>query len=294
MGSSPRAGTTLLAEAMATCFRIDNAVEHESFICTDEPPNGNCMLTKQPGEIGAVGLPLRLNPDLYVVCLMRDPRDAVVSFHGTRPDVYWCSLKYWKLFVRKYRKLIRHDRFVVIRYEDFVNKPNTIQDELMRRIPFLEKLHDFSQYHLYSRAGKSSQKAMRGVRAIAPASVGVWKKHLPRIKEQMKTHGDISGDLIEFGYEPDREWLSSLKDVEPGRFVTHTDGFFTWRFILRRKTSGLREAVNILIRRTGLDPIRVFGPQGQISAGLGRVVVFPRRILARGRRVIRKLISSGS
>jgi hypothetical protein len=135
---------------------------------------------------------------------------------------------------------------------------------------------------------------MGGVRAIAPASVGVWKEHLPRIKAQIETHRDISGDLIEFGYEPDRKWLSSLKDVEPGHFVTHTGEFFTWRFILRRTTSSLREAVNILIRRAGLDPVRVLAPPRKAFAVLGRVVVFPMRILARGRRVVRNLISSGS
>ncbi|MCK5644246.1 MAG: sulfotransferase, partial [Gammaproteobacteria bacterium] len=130
VGSGPRTGTTLLVEVMATCFHIDHSCEHESPICTDQPKEGNCFLTKKPGDFASVGLPLLLNPQLYVVCMIRDPRDSIVSFHGSRPGVYWTGLKKWKLFVKKYDKLAKHPRFVPVKYEDLVSDPDGIQKQL--------------------------------------------------------------------------------------------------------------------------------------------------------------------
>ena len=50
IGSGPRTGTTLLAEAMTACFDIDQYVEHEARIFKDEPLKGNIFLTKYPSD----------------------------------------------------------------------------------------------------------------------------------------------------------------------------------------------------------------------------------------------------
>ena len=53
------------------------------------------------------------------------------------------------------------------------------------------------------------------MRPIAPTSVGKWRDNLPRIKAQQLTHGSLTPDLIECGYETSAEWERVLDDVEP-------------------------------------------------------------------------------
>lgn len=260
IGSGPRTGTTLLAEVMATCFYIDHFCEHESSICTDEPKYGNCLLTKQPGEIEAVRLPLLLNKDLYVVCIIRDPRDSVVSFHGARPGVYWTGLRWWKLFCQTYDNLAKNPRFIPIKYEEFVSDPDRVQQKLMDKIPFLEKKHGFSEYHLVAKPSESSLKAMRNLRPIEPVGIGNWKKHLPRIKQQIALHGSISDELIKFGYEKDKQWEMLLEGVEQGKFKTSRPEFIRFKDTLMIRINTSIEVANIIVRKLGLDPVSILWP----------------------------------
>ncbi|NTV94740.1 MAG: sulfotransferase domain-containing protein [Thiobacillus sp.] len=252
VGSGPRTGTTLLAEAMAACFRIDHACEHESSIDTKEPRQGNCLLTKQPGEIAAVRLPLLLNKDLYVICVIRDPRDTIVSFHGTNRETYWVGLRYWRLFTDEYRRLAGHRRFIAIRYEDLASRPDEVQQELMRRLPFLEKQHDFSAFHRVARPSTKSLEALRELRPIQPSGVGNWKNHLPRIKQQIAIHGPISAGLIEFGYEPDASWEACLTDVAAEQFESVLPEHFSAKSLRRQRHHVRKEVVRILLRYLGL------------------------------------------
>jgi len=257
IGSGPRTGTTLLAEVMHTCFKIDHHCEHEAPICTDEPKEGNIFLTKQPGEMSAVRWPLRLNQDLYVICIIRDPRDSIVSFHGSKPGIYWTGLRYWRQFTRLFPDLSKHPRFIHFRYEDFVHDPDAIQNLIKERIPFLEETHKFSDYHLVAKPSEDSLKALRSVRQINPVGLGTWKKHLPRVKQQIQIHGDITQDLIDFGYEIDSGWAEELVDVEAEIFKTHLPE--TWRLIdtYRRKRNQITEVFNIIVRKIGLSPGKI-------------------------------------
>ncbi|MDD5367064.1 MAG: sulfotransferase [Gallionellaceae bacterium] len=267
VGSGPRTGTTLLAEAMAACFRIDHVCEHESSICTRLPPAGNCLLTKDPGEAGAVRLPLLLNKDLYVVCIIRDPRDTVVSFHGSDSQSYWAGLRFWKRFGADFDRLTAHRRFIHIRYEDLVTDPDKVQDEIMKRIPFLEKIHNFSAYHRVARPSRKSLEALKELRPIEAKGIGNWKDHLPRIKQQIALHGPISADLVKFGYEPDAAWESCLADVEAGDFVSSRPEFFSPRGLHKLRSRERREVMNILIRALGLGR---FITEEQANPGKGR------------------------
>jgi len=248
IGSGPRTGTTLLAEVMHTCFNIDNHCEHEASIFTNEPKSGNIFLTKQPGEILAVKWPLRLNPNLYIICIIRDPRDTVVSSHGRQPDVYWTGLRYWKQFVKLHPRLSMHPRFISFHYEDFVSYPDKIQAKIMDAIPSLEKTHKFSEYHLYARPSSKSLNALKSIRPISPSGVGVWIRHLARIKEQITIHGSISDELIQHGYENDYNWEKCLVDVDFTRFKQNRPQFIRLRDRLEHQSHQLLEVLNILLR----------------------------------------------
>lgn len=272
IGSGPRTGTTLLTEVMHTCFEIDHHCEHEASICTDEPLVGNIFLTKQPGEMAAVKWPLKLNKNLYVICIIRDPRDSIVSKHGLKPDIYWTGLSYWKQFIKIFPKLFIHPRFVYFKYEDFVTDPDLIQKKIKDRIPFLKETYKFSEYHLHAKPSEDSIKALKSVRPITPAGIGRWKRHLPRVKSQIEIHGDISSDLILHGYESTTAWLKCLEDVQSISFDQKIPQFFRRVDRWRRKKRELIEVFNIFVRRFGLDPVCVKRPFQLFFSSLRKIL----------------------
>ncbi len=108
---------------------------------------------------------------------------------------------------------MQHPRFLVVRYEELVADPDSVQQSLMEKMPFLERLHDFSSFHAVARSSDESLKALRGVRPISKDNIGAWRRHLPRVAAQMQLHGPITQDLIDLGYEPDDRWLQELAGV---------------------------------------------------------------------------------
>lgn len=242
IGSSPRSGTTLLAEAMHTCFAVDAHCFHEASIAEPSPIRFGTYLSKQPGELLSVRLPLAVDPSLLVICVVRDPRDVCVSRHGTAPNVYWCSMRYWHLFLRQRRWLLRHPRVHCIRYEDLVRHPDAIQESIGRFAPFLRPTHRFSEYHTVCSASSDSSLALRGVRPITEGSIGTWQHDLPRIKHQLALHGSISRSLIEFGYEMDCEWELRLLGVAETPLRSKLPEFFDARYLWNRRWRGILAA----------------------------------------------------
>ena len=211
---SPRSGTTLLHEAMVTCFRVDQHYDHEIRFNLVSADDGQLLLTKRPKDI--MYMPAVIDdPELYVIYVMRDPRDVIVSRHGKNKDRYYSNIRLWRE-MHAYALSIRgHVRFLQVRYEEFVADPDAIQDVIAAKFSWLEKLHNFSSYHEHARVSEKSKLAMHGVRPIAATSVGVWREHLGRIKGQQQIHGSLTPDLIANDYEPDDAWEGVLDSVEP-------------------------------------------------------------------------------
>jgi len=257
VGSGPRTGTTLLAEAMVACFRIDHHTKHETRIFAAPPEEGEIYLTKAPQDILVVRPLLRADPSLYVLCMIRDPRDAIVSEHKGAPGRYYAGLRYWNAYIPYWRRVRDHPRFVTIRYEEFVARPDDVQRRLEKAMPFLGREAEFSRYHEVAEPSGTSTKALRGVRPIAPTSVGRWRDHLSRIAGQLQLHGPITRDLIEFGYEEDDSWLELLEGVEPDMSPSHWPEHFAEKEIRERRAGIWKEIVKIGIRRLGFDPSRI-------------------------------------
>lgn len=252
----PRTGTTLLAEAMRVCFDIDAYEEHESGMFREPPPGARVYLTKHPAEILRVGPRLRTDSDFNVVYLLRDPRDTITSRHGHAPDQYWAGLRYWKEFTPEGRALRDLPRFTTVRYEDFTRNPDQTQQLLLDALPFLNVVAPFSRYHEVAVPSEDSLKALKSVRPIAPSSVGAWREHLPRVAGQIRIHGSISDDLIEYGYEDDSEWETLLEGVEPDLSPSfHREHFSDWR-LKNLRQSRYRLAAKALTRRYGLANAR--------------------------------------
>ena len=205
VGCSPRSGTTLMKELIINCFDVDLYDEGESSIFCLPKYKANIYVTKYPGDIQRIDYILDRMKDLYVICMLRDPRDIIVSVHWQDQNKFWCGLKYWKKWTPYIDKLIYHPRFILVYYEKLVNQPNTVQKEINNKLSFLNQKIPFTEFHRYLQPTKDIQ-ALSGIRAINNASISNWKKHIPRIKGQIKLHGSISDDLIKYGYEKDNDW----------------------------------------------------------------------------------------
>lgn len=227
VGCGPRTGTTLMAEMMSACFEIDLYPKHESSIYTRPTRPAKIFLTKRPRDILVVEPMLRLISNLHVIYMLRDPRDMVVSKHKKDPDRYWASLRYWRTYTIYGRKLQNHPRFLSVRYEDLVTKADEVQAYISKKIPFLTKRAPFSRYHEIAQPDSDSLAALKGMRPVSATSIGNWRNHLPRIAGQLQNHGDISQELIEYGYEQDDSWLQELEGVTPDFSDSHWPEYFT-------------------------------------------------------------------
>jgi hypothetical protein len=235
---------------MVACFDIDAYSEHESSIAHPAPPGCRVYLTKRPGEILSVLWPLAVDPDLYVICCIRDPRDSIVSRHEKRPNAYWCGLRFWKHFAQHHASLARCSQVLFVRYEDFVRDPDATQCRIATFLPFLARRHCFSEFHQIANPSKGSLRALRGIRQIDTTAIGRWRDHLPRIKQQVLMHGGIGASLVEHGYEPDTSWERLLDAVEPGNFETAVDEQFKLRYQMQRRVRGMIAAGRAILRQS--------------------------------------------
>ena len=211
---SPRSGTTLLHEAMVTCFKVDKHYDHEVRFNLVTANDGAIVITKRPKD--TMYMPEVIDdPELYVLYVMRDPRDVIVSRHGKNKDMYYSNIRLFRDLHGYAKTIANHERFLQVGYEEFVNRPDDVQQQIVNKFPWLETRYKFSEYHLHAEVSEKSKLAMNDVRPIAPTSVGKWRDNLPRIKAQQLTHGSLTPDLIECGYETSDEWERVLDGVEP-------------------------------------------------------------------------------
>lgn len=98
--------------------------------------------------------------NLYVIYMVGDPRDMIVSKHAIDLDRYWASLTHWKTYTSYGRRLQSHPRFITVSYEDLVPQLGQIQDYLMKRMPFLIKKASFNTYHEIAQPSKDSMMAL--------------------------------------------------------------------------------------------------------------------------------------
>jgi hypothetical protein len=199
---------------MNSCFDIDGYSAHELSIFRRPDPQVGLLVTKCPTEAEDVIPVLKHDSNLWVICMMRDPRDVVVSRHGKRPDIYWTNLRLWKKAVDAALEESATDhRYILVRYEDLVTDPDSTQKYLEEHLPFLQHKVDFSQFHEIAKPSKDSVDAMRGVRPISSKSIGSWRQHKARLVAQIDLHGDIDSYLKKLGYENDEKWKQELTGI---------------------------------------------------------------------------------
>lgn len=215
-GCAPRSGTTLMMELFRQCFEIEAFGRHEISVFVKPRPEPPLYCSKRPQDILIVPPLLRYDENLWIVFMLRDPRDVIVSQHRLRPGTYWCHLGLWKRRYEIARELWSHPRFSVVRYEDLAERPDEVQRELQERMPFLRMRQRFSEWGR-DRVSEASERALGGVRPVSKESIGSWRSRKGRVRAQLERHGPIERELIALGYEADAAWLKDLEGVEPDR-----------------------------------------------------------------------------
>jgi len=221
-----RSGTTLMQALFGTCFDIDGVTTKEIHLWHRWPAGERIVMTKRPGDEVMAPLVLPLDPNLWFVFMLRDPRDVVVSEHGREPGKYWSNLRVWRQAIIVLERMKDHPRF------------DAVQRALAARMAFLQPVIPFSQYHDHTSQAVSQSgqfnRAMRGIRPVTSESVGAWRAHLPRVKTQLAIHGDVGDALITLGYEKDEAWRAMLAAVEPDAQVSVVpDRLSAWRRLQR-------------------------------------------------------------
>lgn len=248
-----RSGTTLMLALMATCFDIDGAVARETRLWRAPMRGCRVVLTKQPQDERLALFLARFDPRLHVIYMLRDPREVIVSVHGTDPDRYWSNLRAWRDSIRLAERYFDHPRVHVVRYDQLMREPDGVQRGLAAAMPFLKITLPFSRFHEHGEmADPQWHAAMGSIRRLSPDTLGSWRNNLPRLKAQLALHGDISEGLTRLGFEQDKSWLALLDPIEPDPTPSRTSEQDTLR---RRFDHGWRDTVGAaayLLQRLGV------------------------------------------
>lgn len=213
VGSSPRTGTTLMVELLVSSYVIDGFAEHEMSIFETPSKEWKVFCSKLPGDLINIPVLLKFDSSLYVINMLRDPRDVIVSRHSKAPDKYWVHLGVWKHRIKIAKKLANHPRFLNVHYEELVLNPAKVQKQISAFLPFLEQKSSFTDFHLNASPSQQAEEALGGTRPINSNSVNNWLKHKPRVIAQIERYGSIDFDLQEFGYEKNSDWRHVLDGI---------------------------------------------------------------------------------
>jgi hypothetical protein len=224
-----RSGTTLLFEMLATCFEHDDHCEHEQsiFVPVQEQP-GTLFFSKKPSDITHIHKIFAADPELFVIYVRRDPRAVITSIHPTRSDVYYASFERWLRYERAVKPLLGQPRFHLVSYEQLVTEPDQVQAEIAAKFNFLKQQHLFSEFHEHANTSEKAQISLKGLRPISTSSLTAWQAHLPRIQFQLERYPELARTLVEYGYEPNDDWLKQLEGVraKPQTYGEKRPGFF--------------------------------------------------------------------
>lgn len=210
---APRSGTTLMQALMAASFAGITAPAGEVRLW-DRVPREGFVCTKNPNDTMLAPLVLPLDPSLHFIFMVRDPRDVVCSKHYSAPDLYFTNLRVWREQARVARRMKDHPRFHIVRYEDLVTKPDEVQAALAKAMNFLARSTPFSTYEGEGADDQVEVDALNGPRAVEASRLGAWRDHMGRVKQQIKIHGSIDQNLIDFSYEKNSGWMEELHYIE--------------------------------------------------------------------------------
>ena len=208
-----RSGTTLMNEMMRS-YKDVSVLAHEepALRCPYLMLTSKYVVTKYPEDCLKLSEIKATFGDPYIIFLLRDPRDVIVSRHYKNPNRYWVDFKKWKEAVEHYEQF-DSSRKVVVRYEELVDNPNMVQ-ELVANIVGLRIRYPFSEFYQHVKSKHPDIKALGGVRPVDSSNKFKYLnlENYARIKEQLIAHPDMSEWLIRYGYQESEVWEQQFQD----------------------------------------------------------------------------------
>ncbi len=206
-------------------FAFGGRSEHEASLFTAPAAGETPYLSKKPPDTIRIEQAFRADGEVFLIAMLRDPRAVVTSRHSSKPGVYFRSFRHWRECAQAIRRLETHPRCLVVRFEDLVAGPDTVQAVIERRLDALatkagdgyglERRARFSDYPEGVEPGERAHRSLSGVRPLDSSRIAAWRDHLPRVRAQLDAHPDMVSWLVEFGYEPDSAWTAQLDGVSP-------------------------------------------------------------------------------
>jgi hypothetical protein len=212
-----RSGTTLMMELLWYAYDFSGRCEHEAPLFRQIPEGERLFLTKKPPDTIRIEQAFRADEQLFAIAMVRDPRAMATSRHAKFPDVYFSGFGRWLEYQKAIERLAEHPRWLIVRYEDLLTHPQSVQAAIEARFPFLKRQRDFDRYPEGADVPDKAGVSLGGARKIDPSRAAAWREHLPRIKDQLEKHPAVAEKLIELGYEPDHSWQECLEGVTPQR-----------------------------------------------------------------------------
>lgn len=208
-----RSGTTLMMELMWQSYAFSGRHEHEISVFEPIPAGETLYLTKKPPDTRRIHGVFQADPNLYLIAMLRDPRAVITSRHESKPDVYFAGYLRWREYIDAIERLHDHPRFILIRYEDLLTDPDTVQTRISKQFPFLAEKRKFSVYPEGADVSDVAAQSLNGVRPFDTSRIDGWRAHLPRVNGQLRDHPNMPMDLILTGYEENDEWTKVLEGV---------------------------------------------------------------------------------
>ncbi len=238
----PRSGTSLLYNMISSSLSGYRFEQFEQYFVFRLHRLGN-WATKAPLDILHINQIDTLNINrkkLIILIMVRDIRDVISSRHPILPDEYFIGYDYsWWPQNNKFTKwqydapgvvaihwaiqdaIKQRSDVMLIRYEDLVSSPDTMQNEIAKKFGLLfqtkfSEYHKNPQKHAYRYEGKYTPKdpslVMEGQKS-STERVARWKQsqeQIQRVKQQFYECKELFDILEAYGYETSRDWHIEL------------------------------------------------------------------------------------
>lgn len=238
----PRSGTSLLYNMLTSAlpnFQFDSFENS----CLGYVDSYMDCISKRPLDIFDIHKLIALNiiqKKLYILVLIRDPRDILTSRHPRVPQDYFIGYNHsyrvdgpdgydpelvYPGFKDVYDaiealKMKAEIEVVFVRYEDLVRFPDRTQGELSSGLNTLLE-GSFSSFHrdkdklAYRYEGKTAaldQALVLEDKPVDESRAGKWRRaeHRERIQEQFEAFPELLEIVREYGYETDDSWFDSF------------------------------------------------------------------------------------
>ena len=209
----PRSGSTLLLLIIESCIANVKTFGQErpamGWHVQNELRNHPFLVSKKPDDILRIPELREFYSErkakLQLVLTLRDPRAVLTSFHNRVKNDYYVSPERWCNTFNHFKMVSGSEDSVTIRYEDLINDPGSIQNQLSQLVGWDVKL-PFEDFHSQA-SEKFKGEALNNLRPLDKSTLEKWRqpKHRDRIRTLLKEIPKLPEILIELSYEQNKK-----------------------------------------------------------------------------------------